>query len=495
MQQLFDAIDAALKDENSTFLGLLQGRAGSGKSTFAKYLAAYCRSLGKICLGCASTGLASNVYDDFTTAHSLFAIPVIDDAEEYDQENDIECKLHLPAYEQRAELIKAAKLIIWDEISSQHMKDVNAVLKATHYFKGKVVLFIGDGLQITPVVKFGSKEEILKASIYCGGRTSIPNLQVFKFTKNLRLQRGDTDPEQVEYIKMLDEISTNQYDSSRFPKSIELMFDDAWYEDDPVARRSGRKGIAFPTHQVKRLSTAEEVVDFAFPDGFDPETMHKSCILATINEQVEMWNQKVQALNKADAHDLYSWDSMEDLVDDPHGYIQSMINEQVMNDVNDPGNCPPHKLTLKVGDICILMRAVNKEEKFSTNTRVRVERISKNTVRVQSLANPNKFVTLPRFIFKIKLNIGRGYEMTRHQFPLRLAYSMSINKSQGQQYLRCVADLTKFCFSHGHLNVALSRITDPANMAIFVNDGDWDQNENRIWTINVVYKEILNAVV
>jgi hypothetical protein len=42
------------------------------------------------------------------TAHSLFAFPVIDDAEEYDQENDIECKLHLPAYEQRAELIKGS---------------------------------------------------------------------------------------------------------------------------------------------------------------------------------------------------------------------------------------------------------------------------------------------------------------------------------------------------------------------------------------------------
>jgi hypothetical protein len=86
--------------------------------------------------------------------------PVIVDAEEYDLENDIECKLHLPAYEQRAELIKEAKLIIWDEISSLHMKYVNAVLKATDYFKGKVVLFIGDGLQITPVVKYGSKEEI-----------------------------------------------------------------------------------------------------------------------------------------------------------------------------------------------------------------------------------------------------------------------------------------------------------------------------------------------
>ncbi len=224
--------------------------------------------------------------------------------------------------------------------------------------------------------------------------------------------------------------------------------------------------------------------------------MHQSCILATTNEQVEFWNAKVQELNKdhGDAHDLYSWDSLDDLVDDPYGHIQAMINEQVMNDTNDPGNCPPHKLSLKIGDICLLMRAANKEEKFSTNTRVRVVKITNNTVRIQSLAHPNKFITLPRFVFKIKLTIGRGYEMTRHQFPLRLAYSMSINKSQGQQYLKCVVDLTKHSFSHGHLNVALSRITDPSNMAIFTCDYDWDPYDKRIWTSNVVYKEILDTI-
>jgi hypothetical protein len=82
--------------------------------------------------------------------------------------------------------------------------------------------------------------------------------------------------------------------------------------------------------------------------------------------------------------------------------------------------------------------------------------------------------------------------------PVSFAFSLFDEHEQDSRtaiFERCVADLTKFCFSHGHLNVALSRITDPANMAIFVNDGDWDQNENRIWTINVVYKQILNAVV
>lgn len=205
----------------------------------------------------------------------------------------------------------------------------------------------------------------------------------------------------------------------------------------------------------------------------------------------EEWNAKVQQLNPEDPHELLSWDTL-DLVDDPFGYIQRMITDQVMNDTNDPGSCPPHKLTLKVGDICILMRAVCKEEKFATNTRVRIAGVKRNTVRVQSLFETDKFFTLPRFVFKIKLSIGKGYEMTRHQFPLRLAYSMSINKSQGQQYERCPVDLRSHSFSHGHLNVALSRITDPVNIALFVSPTDYE--DNRIITSNVVYKEILNAL-
>ncbi len=495
METLFNALDVALKTENSTFIALLQGRAGSGKSTFAKYLAAYCRSMGQICLGCASTGLASTVYDDFDTAHSLFAIPVIEDSEDYDQEQDIVCKLDLPAYAERRQLLNAAKLIIWDEISSQHMKDVGAAYRAMNSFQGKVVLFIGDALQITPVVKYGTKEEILNASIYCGGRSTIHNLQVFKFSKNLRLQRGDADPAQVAYIKLLDQISTNEYDEERpWEHRVGVVHDDALaYEDSPEMVGSGRKFIHFAANQIKALKTEEDVIQFAYPNGFDRDNMHKSCILATTNASVEEWNAKVQELNKSeDGHELKSWDTL-DLVDDPYGHIERMITEQVMNDCNDPGNCPPHKLILKKDDICILMRAVDKEEKFATNTRVRIAHIKRNTVRIQSLQEPNKFFTLPRFVFKISLSIGKGYEMTRHQFPLRLAYSMSINKSQGQQYDRCPVDLRSMAFSHGHLNVALSRIRDPSNVAILVDELYYEPDDRMI-TVNVVYRDILQAI-
>ena len=61
----------------------------------------------------------------------------------------------------------------------------------------------------------------------------------------------------------------------------------------------------------------------------------------------------------------------------------------------------------------------------------------------------------------------------RRQFPLRLAYALSMNKSQGQTLDRVVVDLQSHAFMHGHLMVALSRIRDSANIAVHINPEDY----------------------
>ena len=209
MKHLMDDIEEAL-DTNDTLICLLQGRAGSGKSTFAKYVAAFVRSKGLICKGCASTGLAAAVYDDFTTAHSLFAIPVIEDSEDFEQENnELICKLNVAKYKERRELLSHTRCIIWDEISSQHVRDINSVLGPMNFFKGKVVLFIGDGLQITPVVPNGAKSQICSSSIYCSPLLDHLKIEKYTFSKNLRLTNADVDINQKIYARLLDSISTN----------------------------------------------------------------------------------------------------------------------------------------------------------------------------------------------------------------------------------------------------------------------------------------------
>jgi hypothetical protein len=69
-----------------------------------------------------------------------------------------------------------------------------------------------------------------------------------------------------------------------------------------------------------------------------------------------------------------------------------MITKEVMYSYafGDPGTAPPHKLRLKLNDICILTRAVSEADKFATNTRVRTTLNEVNppaAIRVQDQAS------------------------------------------------------------------------------------------------------------
>lgn len=57
------------------------------------------------------------------------------------------------------------------------------------------------------------------------------------------------------------------------------------------------------------------------------------------------------------------------------------------------------------------------------------------------------------------------------QFPIRLAFAMTINKSQGQTMSICGLDLGTPCFSYGQLYVACSRVGKPSSLFVLAKDG------------------------
>jgi Helicase len=79
--------------------------------------------------------------------------------------------------------------------------------------------------------------------------------------------------------------------------------------------------------------------------------------------------------------------------------------------------------------------------------------------------------------------------LRRRQFPVRLAFSMTINKSQGQSVKHVGLNLQTPVFSHGQLYVALSRCTSGSRIKVLLPVNC----ENRR-TPNIVYKEILNGL-
>ncbi|EOA22767.1 hypothetical protein CARUB_v10003481mg [Capsella rubella] len=70
----------------------------------------------------------------------------------------------------------------------------------------------------------------------------------------------------------------------------------------------------------------------------------------------------------------------------------------------------------------------------------------------------------------------------RRQFPVRMCYAMTVNKSQGQTL--------KKVFSHGQLYVTLSRVTSPSGLKVLYTS---KQKQDKYVT-NIVYREVFNGL-
>ena len=86
------------------------------------------------------------------------------------------------------------------------------------------------------------------------------------------------------------------------------------------------------------------------------------------------------------------------------------------------------------------------------------------------------------------------------QFPVKVAYAMTISKSQGQSLGRVGLYLPRPVFGHGQLYVALSRSGNPPAgrlgvRIVAVDTGDGVQGRHHtlagVYTRNVVYREVL----
>jgi hypothetical protein len=78
------------------------------------------------------------------------------------------------------------------------------------------------------------------------------------------------------------------------------------------------------------------------------------------------------------------------------------------------------------------------------------------------------------------------FRFKRRQFPVQLAFALSINKAQGQSVRYVGLNLRIAVFAHGQLYVALSRATSSHNIKILLPDNTIEPLAH-----NVVYEEIL----
>ena len=145
---------------------MIDAPAGTGETYTETVICAHLRSMSKLVLCVASTGIAGLQLPGGWTAHSMFKLPLVE------EKNVSGATCNISAETQRTEVLRKCDLIVWDEIPMSHRFSVEALnltlqdlMGNTKLMGGKTVLLSGDLRQIGPVVKFGGPAETIDASI------------------------------------------------------------------------------------------------------------------------------------------------------------------------------------------------------------------------------------------------------------------------------------------------------------------------------------------
>jgi hypothetical protein len=201
-------------------------------------------------------------------------------------------------------------------------------------------------------------------------------------------------------------------------------------------------------------------------------------ILTTKNTIVNSLNTQIVEAVPGREHIFLSTDLVET------GDDQAMaIGTEFFNTITLAG-MPPHRLALKVGVSIILLRNLDAASGLCNGTRLIIWRLAWRLIIVQIIggAHAGNIVNIPR-ITTTTNRLKWPFTLQRRQFPLQLAFAMTINKAQGQTMKIVGIYLLEPVFTHGQLYVALSRATCVNDIFVFCPNGRT--------TTNVVYKELL----
>ena len=151
---------------------------------------------------------------------------------------------------------------------------------------------------------------------------------------------------------------------------------------------------------------------------------------------------------------------------------------------------PLAHLKLKKGCPLMLLRNMDQNNGLCNGTRMILLDVKSRVLQYHILGGKHagNIVFIPRITLQ-PCNENLPFTLSHQQFPVRLAFSMTINKSQGQSLHHVGIDLRESVFSHGQLYVALSRCTSSNRIKVLLPNGSTITN-----VTNVVYPEALANV-
>lgn len=392
----------------------LTGKAGTGKTTFLRYIQRNCTK--KMAVA-APTGVAA-INAGGTTLHSLFHLPFGTYIRDYElkwDENDnhiynrtrLLSKIRLTA--ERRTLLQELELLVIDEVSmlrADMLDAINDILKSVRRdmraFGGLQVLFIGDLYQLPPVVKRQEWTFLKKhySSPFFFDAMVMKEVQVIQI--ELKKIYRQSDPL---FINLLNSIRNNGCSNEQ------MMLLNNHYEPD-----------------------------------FSPRPKESYITLCSHNAQADNINQTrlkeipgkpiaFEALVKGD----YSASSYP-----TENILQLKEGAQVMFIKNDKG-LDKRYYNGKIGSV----------KKISADNKEIIVSFTDGSEDVKVLKEEWKNV---KYNYdKTEDKINEETMGTFSQFPLRLAWAVTIHKSQGLTFDQAIIDAGS-AFAPGQVYVALSRI-------------------------------------
>lgn len=386
----------------------LTGKAGTGKSTFLRYIASHTRKKHVVL---APTGIAA-INAGGVTLHSFFKLPfhpLLPNDVQYSVRN---LRKTLKYNSEKIKILRELELVIIDEISMVRADVIDFIDKVLRVysqnmrepFGGKQLLLVGDIFQLEPVVKEDDRQLLqpFYPSLFFFDAKVFRQVQPVAI--ELKTVYRQTDPS---FIRLLDDIRTSQVTDA------DLRLLNSRVGDENAQPSTGSKLSI-------TLSTRRDTVDYINTRKLDE-----------LDGEPEVFK----------------------------GIIQGEFPES---------NLPtPQELQLKVGAQVLFVKN-DLAHRWVNGTLGTVtgfdeeehERIFVVTEDGRELDVEREVWSNIRYTFNDKEKKIEEQELgTYTQFPLRMAWAMTVHKSQGLTFSKVRIDFAGGVFAGGQTYVALSRCT------------------------------------